>query len=440
MKMNHPLLGSSLSCTCGKTHTIIPHTVYLGDDIYEHLPILMANLIPKASATVALLADTRTQQAAGQSAEEALRESGWDTNIHIVPDSPTLGTPKCDEKTKNRLAKSLTAPDIILAIGAGVISDLGKWLAAELAIPYVSLATAASMNGYASANVAPTIDGVKSLVRAHPPEAVITAPAILRAAPYTLTTAGLGDILAKSVSSVDWFLNHLLFGEYYCPEAVGLIDEIEPYYLDNPEGLRAGEAKPLAALFQGLILTGVAMTMAESSAPASGAEHLISHILDMRAELDQQPADLHGRQVGVGTILTAALYERVLATENPTFGVPSYTLDTAYWGTLAPAVATHFAAKQNHLSRVEERLSTGNAWDELRAKLVPLIRPVAKIRDCLARAGAAYQAADIGCTPERLTTVFRHAHEIRARFTVIDLAWRMRLMPEIADELVGEWV
>jgi len=98
----------------------------------------------------------------------------------------------------------------------------------------VALATAASMNGYASDNVAPTLKGVKSLVHGVGPVAIASSPAILAGAPAEMTAAGLGDVLAKSVSTLDWKLNRLLFGEYYCPLCAGLVDDIEPIYC--PDG------------------------------------------------------------------------------------------------------------------------------------------------------------------------------------------------------------
>ena len=145
------------------------------------------------------------------------------------------------------------------------MTDLGKWISFDRGIPFVIFATAASMNGYASANVAPTVKGVKSLIRARPPEAIFSKPSVLMDAPWELTASGLGDIIAKSVSSADWYLNHFLFGDFFCDRSVGLIADIEPLYFDHPEALNARYPDSIKALFMGLLLTGAAMTMAENA-------------------------------------------------------------------------------------------------------------------------------------------------------------------------------
>ncbi|HAU37510.1 MAG TPA: hypothetical protein DCX07_07295, partial [Phycisphaerales bacterium] len=312
-------------------------------------------------------------------------------------------------------------------------------LAHDAGIPCVSFATAASMNGYASANVAPTLAGVKSLLRARPPHAVLASPEILCAAPRELTTAGLGDVLAKCTSSADWRMNHLLFGDYYCARSVGLIVEIEPLYLEHPEAVAAGDARAVGALFDALLRTGVAMTMAESSAPASGGEHLISHTLDMLAVAAGGEHDLHGRQVGVGTILMCELYRRVLAVESPKFRAPPATIDARFWGKLAGAVAPCYAEKRPRLAVAAGALAKAGAWDRLRAELAPMLRPPEQVRDCLARAGGATTASDIGCDKRALAEILRRAREVRARFTILDLADLLGILDAAAGEIVQQW-
>ncbi len=436
-----PIFGQTFACACGQTHVIEPREIVYADDALERLPRVLGGLISKRRVTV--LMDARTRAAAGAEAAAVLAGNGWRVLEIIVPDPPAAagGTPVCDDLTQQRLAPQIGTPDIILTVGSGVIGDLGKWLAGDAGLPFASFATAASMNGYASANVAPAIAGVKTLVAARPPLAVLSSPAILGAAPYRLTAAGLGDVLGKSVSSADWRLNQILFDDYYCEKSVGLIAAIEPLYLEHPEDLRGGKDQALEALFQALLLTGAAMTMAATSAPASGGEHLISHALDLMSTLDGHPHDLHGRQVGVGTILAAALYQRLLALESPAFTTPTAGVDERFWGSggLSAVVKSHYAEKMERLRQAGEKLKRGHAWDQLRASLAPLLRPPAAIRDCLRRGGAAYRAEDLGCGRERLLDAFRRAHEIRARFTVLDLARLAGVMPAAAENLVESW-
>ena len=437
MSDRHEIFGRTFECICGRTHHVAPERIVYAEDAAARVPEVCARYCD--GRAVAVLMDVRTAQAAGCDVSAALADAGWRVDEVLMADPAAGGWPVCDGVTHESLAARLGAADLIVSVGSGVISDLGKWAAFEAHVPAVTFATAASMNGYTSANVAPAVEGVKTLIRAQPPAAVVSDPAVLKAAPHEMTAAGLGDVLAKSVSSADWLLNHLLFGDYYCEKSVGLIAEIEPLYLDRPADVRRGGDAALRALFDALLLTGAAMTLAETSAPASGGEHLISHTLDMMSGLDGQPHDLHGRQVGVGTILSADLYSRVLATESPDLLDPPADVDRAFWGRLSGAVEGHFCEKISRLRSAQDRLSRGGEWDELRRRLAELVRGPREIRDCLLAAGAAFRAEDIGCSPERLLAAFLHAHEIRSRFTVLDLACIVGVMPAAAGQIVDAW-
>ncbi len=435
--MSVAIFGKTIECTCGRTHVIEPQQIVYCDDAIEKLPKICSRYA--AGKSVLVLMDQRTAVAAGNEAVSTLTAAGWTVREHIIEGEVNGTGPICDLQTRQTLDGFGEKVSLVLAVGAGTINDLAKWLAFDEQKPYIVLATAASMNGYASANVAPTIDGVKTLIRALPPKAVLTSGKILTAAPYRLTAAGLGDVLAKSVSSADWYLNHLLFGDYYCAESVGLIADIEPLYMDSPEKVRSGDAQAIEALFNALLLTGAAMTMAETSAPASGGEHLISHTLDMLANRDGTGHDLHGRQVGVGTILASEIYQRVLAIESPEFTVPSPEIDRDFWAGLSDEVASQYAEKIPRLHAARDELAKPGKWDQLRAALRPLLRNPAEIAGCLSSAGAACNASDIGCATDTLKKILTHAHEMRSRFTILDLAIAVGVMDDAADEIIERW-
>ena len=266
-----------------------------------------------------MIADTRTWQAAGEAARDALSRAGWSCEPWILPDRPGGKSPVCDDATHAVMSEGVPMADAYVAVGSGVVNDSTKWLAAERGAPYAVLATAASMNGYASANVAPAIRGVKSLAHGRAPRVVAALPSVIEAAPFRLTAAGLGDVIAKPISTADWIVNHRVFSEPFSAEIASIIDSLEPAYLDRPEALAAREPGAIRALFDALVRSGCAMTLHGSSLPASGGEHLVSHTLDMLADLDGVEHDLHGRQVGVATILAAALYEKLVAMERPVF-------------------------------------------------------------------------------------------------------------------------
>lgn len=428
------LFGKTISCNCGKTHRIEPKTVIYSKDAMEQLPKLRREL--RLGNRVAVLSDNRTREVAGRILVRILSEEGLKVSEILVPDGPNGNWPICDDVTEQFIDRRMGEVDWILAVGSGVINDLGKWLAGDREIPYISFATAASMNGYTSANVAPTIKGMKSLAFAQPPVAVLSSPEIICSAPYPMTTAGLGDVLAKTISTTDWYLNHLLFGDHFCEKSAGLITEIESLYLHRSREFRKPRPETVDALFQALLLTGVSMTMAGTSSPASGGEHLVSHALDMMSSIDGGPHDLHGRQVGLETILMAALYERVLAVESPSFGKPTQEVDAPFWGPLGEVVKKNYLQKTDRLLMAKEKLGRGDLWDRLREALAPMLHSPQLLHRCLYLAGAATKAGDIGCSRDRLLDALLHAHEIRSRFTVLDVAYLIGIMPSVAEELV----
>jgi glycerol-1-phosphate dehydrogenase [NAD(P)+] len=431
------IFGQTLPCICGKTHRIEPREIVYAEDACAQLPAVCARL--NLGRRVAVLADIRTREAAGSEVSEVLLGDGWQVKDVLVRDRANGEWPVCDDETKRGLENQIGDVDWILTVGSGVINDLGKWIAADRQMPYISFATAASMNGYASANVAPTIGGMKTLFYGQPPKAVLSSPRILLDAPQELTSAGLGDVLAKTVSTSDWYMNHFLFNDYYCQRLAALVSDIEPEYLNYPGGLRLRSVEAIGALFRALLLTGVSMTMAETSAPASGGEHLISHTLDMMASIDGTAHDLHGRQVGVGTILTAELYRRVLSTESPGFVEPKGLEDVGFWGVYGDVVVEHYSKKIKRLRLAKEKFFEGDTWDQLRQSLALRLHPPEILRQCLASAGAATRAEHIRCSRERLSEAFRRAHEIRSRFTILDLARLVGILPEAADEIVEAW-
>jgi glycerol-1-phosphate dehydrogenase [NAD(P)+] len=431
------LLGTSFACECGRTHSIPIRAVVYSEQAFAQLPGLLEPLF--AGRRLVLFADRRTFAAAGEACAAALAKSGWQVQTRIVADGPH-GSPVCDDLTRDTLLADLPPADGFLAVGSGTIGDLVKWIACDLKLPYAMVATAASMNGYASDNIAPAIRGVKRVVKGIVPGVILAAPSVIRQAPFELTAAGLGDVIAKPVSMADWQLNQLLFDEYYCPVCAQLIRDLEPGYLERPEAIRARAPAALAALFQALIYSGVSMTMAGTSFPASGGEHLVSHALDMTAMARGSQHDYHGRQVGLGTIFACALYERLFALDSPDFRVVNEPTDPAFWESLAGAVEEEHALKRTKAEQAVRRLRQPGIWDRIRASLAPGLRPAAEIKRVLRAAGAAHRIDDIGCARERFLAAALRCHQLRERYTVIDLARAAGILPGAAGEIIEEYL
>ena len=440
MKSVDRYVSTAADCSaCGRHHQVRVREVRLADSAIAALPETIARLGLEREAVV--VCDARTRAAAGADVLRAFGAAGGRHRDVLIPDPPAGGSPVCDDQTRDALRLRLPGTGLLVAVGAGVVNDLVKWIAADAGRPYVVVPTAASMNGYTSANVAPMIRGVKCLIPGCEAVAVVTTPRVLQAAPAAITAAGLGDVLAKPVSTADWMLNHVLFNEYYCPVCADLIREIEPVYMAAPEQLAAQTAAGIEALFEAIILTGFSMTMAGTSSPASGAEHLISHTLDMMALRDGCPHDLHGRQVGVATIFCAALYEAVF--ERPPARIrPGVTAtDSSFWERFTEVVAEKHVLKQQRQQEAADLLRAApGRWDAIRAAVSPLYRPPQVIKEVLRRAGAAHRLSDIGVTRDRFLAAVLHAHEVRERYTVLELARSVGVLPEAAGDLVDRWL
>ena len=434
------LLGTSFSCACGRVHTVPIKTLLYKAGAIGSLPDIAHE---SGGGRVAVTADVRTWDVCGAAVYDTLKDGGFDVRRVIVPDR-SRGGPICDDVTVQWLLGQLgdISPALVVGVGSGVINDLSKWSSFEMQVPYIIVATAASMNGYSAANVAPTIAGVKMLIEARPPVAVIAEPSLIERAPREMTTAGFGDTIAKFQSNSDLTTNRLLLGEYYCELCAGIASSLEPLYLNHPEDIRDGRSEAVGGLFEALFWTGLAMTLVGTSAPASGGEHLLSHTLDMMAEVRGGDHDLHGRQVGIGTLLSAALYERVLAMDRPSLGALPERVDDAFWKvpSVVAAIAKQYEAKRRSHELVRGRITDGAMWDELRTRLAGTVKSPAVIRDWLQRAGGAVSISDIGCSRERIRDAMLHMHEIRKRFSIVDLAWLVGVLPDSADDLIDQWL
>lgn len=428
--------GRDVCLSNDTTMHVRPQALIYAEDAVAQLPALAARAVGERPRQAAVLMDCRTADVAGEAVALELKSAGWEVTPLVVPDPAPGKDPVCDEATRDAIAPALADASLLVPVGGGVMNDLAKLVALDSGAEVIVFATAASMNGFASANIALAVDGVKTVVYGQAVYGVVSSPKVLAEAPWKLTASGLGDVLAKSVSSADWRLNHLLFGEAYLPECVELIADIEPLYFNNPQGLANRDPQALAALFDALQLTGVAMTLAGTSAPASGGEHLISHSLDMLAAVAGAEHDYHGRQVGIGTTIASEVYARVLAIETPEPREPKQAACPDFWGPLAEPVGKQLADKRARLDELSEKLTERRTWETLRSELAPMLRPSGSIRNCLRQARAAASAADIGVDTERLVNILLHADEIRSRVTCLDLAWATGVLPDQAEDII----
>jgi len=310
MALEELLRPEGFDCACGSHHRAGLRHASVGKGALEKLG---EHLRALSITRPFVFCDENTHEAAGKRVSQALKATGMAHTLYILP-SPH---PEPDELACGGLLMAFDPRcDGIVAVGSGVITDCGKVLAHALRLPLVGVATAPSMDGYASDSSSMIRGGVKVSLYNACPQALIADTDILAAAPMRLLQAGLGDMLAKYCSVCEWRIAHLVIDEYYCEDIAALMRGALARVRAAAPLLLERDAQAVEEITQGLILAGIAMAFAGVSRPASGLEHYFSHIWEMMALERGRPAELHGIQVGIGTLLTLKIWEQ-LKQETP---------------------------------------------------------------------------------------------------------------------------
>ena len=250
------------------------------------------------SKTALIVTGEKTREIAGRTVLDLLEAAGMKVG-QIIVSSPTLWNVKAVEMKLKKLK-----PQLVLGIGGGAKIDAAKLGSARHGIPYFSIPTTASHDGIASPLASIKGLGKPFSVMAQSPMAIIADTDVIIKSAYRLTASGCGDVVAKITSVRDWRLAHKVKGEYIGEYAASLALMSAKLVMENAGSIKPNDEEGLHVLLEALISCGVAMGIAGSSRPGSGAEHLFSHALDSIAP---KPA-LHGEQCGVGTIMMAHVY------------------------------------------------------------------------------------------------------------------------------------
>ena len=434
------MLQSLTSCACGKAHRFSTMVVVEKGAIQKLPAILQEKGLQRAF----LIADANTYRAAGEAVAAVLESAGIQTKKYIFtkdilePDEANVG-----------LAVMHFDPyvDVVIGVGSGVINDISKIVANVSGKPYIIVGTAPSMDGYASATSSMTVDGLKVSLNSKCADVIIGDLDILCAAPLSMMLSGLGDMLAKYISICEWRISHLINGEYYCEEIAALVRASLKKCVDNAQGLLSGEENGVKAVFEGLTLCGAAMQMAGVSRPASGVEHYISHVWDMRGAAFGTPVDTHGIQCAVGTLIAAGLYEKLCAITPDKEKALAYagSFDFAAWseelrvflGKGAESMIAQEAKEQKynvqkHADRLEVILKN---WDAILQIVHEEVPSLAELEALFDQVGLPKTAGQIGIDEALLPMTFRCTKDIRDKYVLSRLCWDLGLLDEFSESL-----
>jgi glycerol-1-phosphate dehydrogenase [NAD(P)+] len=257
-----------------------------------------------------VVADEQTYAIAGQKVEHGLRSAGVPVHDAVrFPARPML-TPDVyhAQRVADLLVQNQATP---VAVGSGTINDIVKLGAHRAGRSYLAVATAASMDGYAASGGAMVNEGFKQTIACPAPRAILADLDILAGAPQPMTASGYADLLGKITAGADWLIADALGVEPVLPDVWAMVQHPLRDTLSQPDLIQHNDTDAIEHLVRGLIVTGLAMQAADSSRPASGAEHQFSHLWEMSSLSVAGAPVSHGFKVGVGSLAVAAVYERL---------------------------------------------------------------------------------------------------------------------------------
>lgn len=393
-------------CDCGREHTLETKKVVVEYDALSKFEQYMAD--------VGLAGKRRTVV--------------YDSNIykltegkHVQADQeivlPAEGLRSEDVLIEEMMTK-LDAPEVLVAFGAGTIMDFGRYPAYKLGIPFVAIPTLASSDGFTASICSVILKGQKKSIRMVAPTLVVADLDIIKGAPLRLVTSGVNDILSKYISLVDWKMATLVSGEDYCPMVAGLAEEALHIMRQAADKMAATGEVDFEAMTMAQMKSGLTMQLWENSRAASGAEHLMAHLVEMHPPRFESAEGIHGECVGVGTFLCAKEYHRLAAL---TPKAKAFQPLTSEW------VMEKFGRRlydgimkenENDVLGTFDPQNIVDHWDEIR-ELIATIPPVEELEALYKGVGAKYLPEHIGIDPALPDEMLPISAAIRNRLTLV---------------------
>ncbi|MCY4180713.1 MAG: iron-containing alcohol dehydrogenase [Litoreibacter sp.] len=338
-----------------------------------------------------------------------------------------LDHPHADLATVEQLKEKIEAYEGIIAVGSGTVNDLTKLATAQQGRQYCVFATAASMNGYTSSTASMNLaSGLKVSLPGQCPKGFFVDLEVSAAAPSYLTAAGFADCLARSVAQVDWWMSHRMLGSAYFSSPY-MIQEKDEALLNARAGkLPEGDIEAMAALYRVLTLCGLGIAFTGMSHHGSMGEHQISHYIDCFAR-DRHPGTLHGQQVGVAALTMAELQQQFLASDTPPQVSATVIDEDDMARRMSPKIAEECAAEWRKKAFTSESAAVFNEkmdeiWPALRTELKAFTIPVSDMYAMLEAVGGPKTSVELGLDQGFYREAVRHNHEMRNRFSFVDIA------------------
>lgn len=398
-------------CSCGKPHSTTIQDVRIGSGLVHQVgEILQKNHFPRR---LLLVADQNTLRAS-----EGIVESLTEFSIEYkVFDNLRVATMELVSEIESLISKKDIA---VLSVGTGSLNDICRLAAAKQQKKLCIFATAPSMDGFASYSSPIVCNGFKSSYPAKSPEVIIGDTKILANAPVKLKSAGFGDMIAKYVTLVDWQISTLLTGEYYCEKIAALSREAIDELVQMADKVTANDEYVAGKIFESLLKTGIAMSFAQNSRPASGSEHIVAHLMECLELLEGITPNFHGTDVGVCTLEMLKYYHSLanrdcIRAKNE---VVDWEKVYTFYGKMAEDVK-----KLNHpdnvIDAVDKEILQKN-WPQI-VEIIRSIPSYEYCRDAMIKAGCEITTEDIGKTSAFFENCVAYSPYMRKRLTLFRL-------------------
>jgi len=301
------MTGLDFMCECGNRHS-----VDIGEIIIERgasdKVLEVARKYMKDN-NVMVVADCHTWEVLGEKVTAQLTDGGVNVRTlvfpdkHLFPNANTIGHLLIEASDESQPVS------LMIAVGSGTLNDVTRLVSGRLGLPYIIVGTAPSMDGYAG-NSSPTIcRGNKISFYSHYPSAIIADTDIMAQAPEIMISAGFGDVVGKYVALADWILGRDYLDEYYCPFLAKFMANAVEKCVASIDGVAARDPEAIKGQLEALCLAGLAMGLGNTTRPASGSEHQMTHFCDLDCIANGRDYPLHGNTVGVSTIATLRIFE-----------------------------------------------------------------------------------------------------------------------------------
>ena len=455
MSLTELLRPEGHACACGKTHVCALKYLNIGRGIIGDVPTMVRAMGRHKPFVVC---DGNTWEVAGHRVDAALTAANIDHVNYIIPcvtgesGLPGMSAERispAEWEVGSAIMGFDPTCDMFLAVGSGVVNDICKVAARAAGLPSAVVGTAPSMDGYASNNAAMEKDHVKISMPTAVPEGILLDADVLAQAPMRMLWAGLGDMVAKYIAICEWRISHIVTGEYYCEEVAGLMRAALKKIMAASNRIAQRDPDAIAAIAEGLVLAGVGMAFAGISRPASGLEHYFSHMWEMMALERGKPYDLHGIQVGIGTVLTLKIYEKLIDITPDRARAEAHirAFDPAEWEaqvrrifgkTSGQIIAIESKVHKNdpaaHAARLNRIL---DHWDDIRAIIREELPDAKWLTDAMAATGMPLTPAEIGVPDQDVIDAFLGARDIRDKYLSCSMIWDLGLTEEFVEYLKG---